>query len=148
MSDEQDPLRPPDPWSAQGSPPPPGWGAPAQGWGQPQPWGQPQQPQWAGPPPYQPYGMYGPNPYESRSTTILVMGILGLVLCQLLGPVAMVMGGNLKREAEAAGYPEPGQAKAGRICGMVATGILVFSALLVVAFFAFGVFTLGVSSTS
>jgi hypothetical protein len=82
--------------------------------------------------------MYGPNPYESRSTTVLVMGILGLVLCQVLGPVAWVMGNNLKREAQAAGYPEPGQAKAGRICGIVATAMLVLGVVAIVLLFTLG----------
>jgi cytosine/uracil/thiamine/allantoin permease len=85
------------------------------------------------PTPYAPQGYppnaYGTgyaavNPYESRSTTILVLGILGLVLCQVLGIVAWVMGSNLRKEALAAGYPEPGQAKAGRICGIIATALL------------------------
>jgi hypothetical protein len=92
------------------------------------------------PPPYAPQG-YAPNaygtnmsgyaavnPYDSRSTTILVLGILGLVLCQVLGIVAWVMGSNLRKEALAAGYPEPGQAKAGRICGIIATALLVMLA--------------------
>ncbi len=141
MSDPFDPNRPQDPWSGQAPPPPPQpWGAPQQQWGQ-------QQPQWSGPPPYQQYGTFGPNPYESRSTTILVMGILGLVLCQLLGPVAMVMGNNLKKEAEMAGYPEPGQAKAGRICGIVATVILVLSVLLFAVVMIIGVSS-GVSTTT
>ncbi len=141
MSDPFDPNRPPDPYSGQAGPPQSSWGQPQQ------PWGQPQQPQWSGPPPYQQYGTYGPNPYESRSTTIMVLGILGLVLCQLLGPVAMVMGNNLKKEAEAAGYPEPGQAKAGRICGIVATVILVLSVLLFAVVMLIGV-SAGVSTTT
>jgi hypothetical protein len=82
------------------------------------------------PPPYAPAPSYGTaptgymtaaNPYDSRATTILVLGILGLVVCFVLGIIAWVMGSNLKKQAEAAGYPEPGQAKAGRICGIIAT---------------------------
>jgi hypothetical protein len=58
-----------------------------------------------------------------------VLGILGLVVCGPLGTVAFVMGRNLKAEAEAAGYPEPGNAKAGRICGLIATIILALGLL-------------------
>src|SRR6476469_7714489 len=82
----------------------------------------------SGQPGYAPYG-YAPygyvNPYDSRATPVLVMGILGLVLCGFLGIAAWIVGRNLKAEAEAAGYPEPGSCKAGRICGMVSVGLMV-----------------------
>lgn len=114
-------------WGAP--PPPPGsWGAPP-----------PPPPPPPGYTPYQggAYGgpVYGPNPFESRGTTIMVIGILSLVICGLLGPVAWVMGNKLKSEAQAAGFPEPGNAKAGRICGIIATALLVFSVLFLVFFF-------------
>jgi hypothetical protein len=102
------------------------------------------------PPPYAPapatYGTpaYGApagyvtavNPYDSRSTTILVFGILGLVLCPFLGAVAWVMGVKLKKEAEGAGYPEPGQSKAGRICGIIATVLMILYIVFVILFIA------------
>ena len=75
--------------------------------------------------PYQPYQLAA-NPFESRGTPVLVVGILSLVLCGLLGPVAWVMGNGIKTEAEAAGFPEPGNSKAGRICGTVSSCILGF----------------------
>jgi hypothetical protein len=94
---------------------------------------------------YNPYG-YAPyasvNPFDSRSTTVLVLGILGLVVCGFLGVAAWIMGRNLKNEAEAAGYPEPGNCKAGRICGMVATGLLVVG----LAFFLLFVLAAGLST--
>ena len=31
---------------------------------------------------------------DSQATTILVLGILSLVVCQILGPIAWVMGNN------------------------------------------------------
>jgi uncharacterized membrane protein YjgN (DUF898 family) len=76
--------------------------------------------------------MQGANPYESKSTTILVLGILGLVLCQICGPIAWVMGNNLKKEAAAAGYPEPGQCKAGRICGIISTVLLALAVVIII----------------
>ena len=84
--------------------------------------------------PYQGYGAPA-NPFDSRSTTILVLGILGLLLCQVLGPVAWAMGNSLKKEAEAAGFPEPGNAKAGRICGIIGTALLALGVLFYVIFF-------------
>lgn len=86
---------------------------------------------------YQPYPVAG-NPFESRGTTVLVLGILGLVFCGLLGPVAWVMGNGIKKEAEAAGFPEPGNSKAGRICGIISSClwgllILLYAVLAIVA---------------
>lgn len=53
-----------------------------------------------------------------------------------LGPVAWIMGNNAIREIDAAPdvYSNRGQVQAGRICGMVATALLVLGviALLVV----------------
>jgi len=64
---------------------------------------------------------YGQHPH--RGTMILVFGILGLVVCMLLGIVAWVMGsGDLKKMD--AGVMDPkgrGITQAGKIIGMVAT---------------------------
>ena len=63
-----------------------------------------------------------------RAAIILVYGILGLMLCQLFGIAAWSMGtADLKAmndgEMDRSGYD---LTKAGRICGMVATGIFAF----------------------
>jgi len=116
--------------------PPPPFGQPP--YGQP-PFGQPP----FGPTPYgqQPYQQYGYqptgslNPFDQRGTTILILGILGLVLCQLLAPVAWVMGRNLQAEATTAGWPEPTTGKAGRICGIIGTAILAIPVVLLLVFF-------------
>jgi uncharacterized membrane protein YjgN (DUF898 family) len=87
------------------------------------------------PPTYQPsygtpaYGAYDPNhaaftALEGRSTTVLVLGILGLVLCQILAPIAWVMGNKVRDEAVAMGRVEPGNNKAGRICGIIGTCLI------------------------
>ena len=68
----------------------------------------------------------------------MVLGILALVLCgPILGPTAWIMGNSLKKDAIAAGYPEPGNGKAGRVCGIVATALSAVGILLYVALFAF-----------
>lgn len=117
---------------APGAPGGQSWGSP--GYGTPpqdQASGFPPPPQQYQPPPapYQQYGAaapgVGPNPFDSRATPILVLGILSIVICGLLGPVAWIMGRNLKSEAETAGWPEPGTAKAGRIIGMVASILMI-----------------------
>jgi uncharacterized membrane protein YjgN (DUF898 family) len=82
--------------------------------------------------PYQPmYSSYDP----SKETTILVLGILSLVVCGLLGPVAWVMGKNQLETARRAGIPDPGMVKAGYICGIISSVLLVFSVVAIVFVF-------------
>jgi hypothetical protein len=65
------------------------------------------------------------NPYVSRATTILVLGIFGLVLFPPVGIAAWIMGSQLSKEANAVGYAEPGRSRGGRICGIIATTITI-----------------------
>jgi hypothetical protein len=66
-----------------------------------------------------------------------VLGILGLVLCQVLSPFAWVIGGRAVREIDASRGTVGGRgsANAGRILGIVGTvllaGALVVGAVLV-----------------
>jgi hypothetical protein len=74
-----------------------------------------------------------PYPEPSQATTVLVLGILSIVVCQILGPFAWVMG-NREIEAIDAGRRPPdnrGTANAGRILGIVGT---VFLVLIPIAF--------------
>lgn len=74
------------------------------------------------------YGAYGAVQQEHpQGTVILVLGILGLVLCQLLGPVAWIMGNKAKAEVDRnpGRYSNAGSISAGRICGIIATVILI-----------------------
>jgi hypothetical protein len=83
----------------------------------------------------------GAYPESSQATTVLVLGIIGIVLCQILGPFAWVMG-NKELEAIDAGRRPPenrGTANAGKILGIIATvllavGVVVF-VLLVIGLF-------------
>jgi hypothetical protein len=85
-----------------------------------------------------------PYPEASQSVTVFILGILSIVVCQVLGPFAWKMGTDeLRAIREGRRTPENlGLAQAGRICGIVGTGLL---ALVVVFFllwlvlFAFGV---------
>ncbi|MBS1121631.1 MAG: hypothetical protein H6Q90_3859 [Deltaproteobacteria bacterium] len=90
------------------------------------------------PPPQHGY-QYG-NSYSlpSRSGTILTLGILSLVVCGIMGPIAWAMGNEELRRIDS-GTTEPGQrgsVVAGRICGIIATCLMIFSALLIVFVFA------------
>ena len=76
---------------------------------------------------------------DSQSTTVLVLGILSLVLCQVLGPFAWVMG-NKEIAAIDAGRRPPenrGTAQAGRILGIISTVLLLvgFGFLVVMLIF-------------
>ncbi len=64
---------------------------------------------------------------DSQATTVLVLGILSLVLCQILGPFAWVMG-NKELAGIDAGLRPPqnrGTAQAGRILGIIATVLMI-----------------------
>ncbi len=82
------------------------------------------------PPPMQQPG-YGYTPDHPRATLALVLGIISIVLCQLLGPVAWVIGGRAVREIDASGGTMGGRgsAKAGQILGIISTILLVLSVL-------------------
>lgn len=101
------------------------------------PQGQPNQP-------YQSYGQPGPQwrppPEHPQATLILVLGILGLVLCQVLGPFAWVMGGRARKEIQASNGTIGGdtQVTIGWILGIVASILLVVG-VLVVALYLVGI---------
>ena len=82
-------------------------------------------------PPYDP-GTPGPHSHgvqqdHPSATTALVLGILGLVLCQVLSPFAWVIGGRAVREIDASQgtLGGRGSANAGRVLGIVGTALLV-----------------------
>jgi len=76
-----------------------------------------------------------------RATLILVLGILGLIVCGPLGIVAWVMGnGDLKDMA--AGTMDPSgrsMTNAGRICGMIATILMIIAVVVLGLLFALGI---------
>jgi hypothetical protein len=116
-------------------PTPQGWQPP---YGQPT-YGQPPNPQ-------APYGAaqvpaYGPiRPDHPQATTVLILGIVGIVACGLAAPFAWVMGNRVVREIDASGGTLGGRSNAnvGRVCGIVGTALLglallVFVAVIIVA---------------
>jgi hypothetical protein len=96
-----------------------------------------------------PYGVspYGGDPYgggpaqqdHPRGTTVLVLGILGLVLCLPAGIVAWVMGTKVLREIDAnpGAYRNRQTVNVGRILGMVATILGVLVLLIYIVAFAY-----------
>lgn len=76
--------------------------------------------------------------YPPRSGSVLTLGILSLVLCSIMGPIAWSMGNEELRRIDA-GQTDPssrGGASAGRICGMIATILMIFGVLMFVLMFA------------
>jgi len=90
------------------------------------------------PPGAVPYG-YRPTAEHPNGTTILVLGILSLVVCGLLGPVAWSMGNNAVREMnanQAVEYRNRGNVTAGRVCGIIGSVLLAIQVLFIIFFFA------------
>jgi hypothetical protein len=76
--------------------------------------------------------------YASRSSTVLTLGILSLVLCHILGPIAWSMGNEELRRIDSGQVAEFGRstATAGRICGIIGTALLIFTGFILLVFFA------------
>jgi hypothetical protein len=107
----QPPVGPPPGFGGYGAPPPPGY----------QTYGQPA------------YGGYARVDHP-QGTTILVLGILSLVICQLLGPFAWSMGSKALKEIDLDPnrYSNRGNVVAGKICGMISTILLIVSVGIIV----------------
>ncbi len=121
-------------------PPPSGPGIPPSGTGYPPPgagYGYPPAGGYAPPGGFGPPGGYSPwgggAIEHPQGTTVLVVGIMSLVLTGtcvigvLLGPVAWIMGNRVLGEIDAdpSRYTNRGAVQAGRICGIIATVLLV-----------------------
>ena len=79
--------------------------------------------------------MSGGGRAPDNGSTILVLGILGLMVCQPLGVVAWIQGNSYLQRCREIGVEPDGQAVAGRICGIVATVLMALSLLMFCAFF-------------
>lgn len=73
---------------------------------------------------------------SSRATTVLILGILGFVCCQLCAPFAWYMGNQEVKAIKSGASPAAGQglATAGMILGIIGTVLLVLSLVWVVFF--------------
>jgi hypothetical protein len=71
-----------------------------------------------------------------RGVTILVFGILAFVVCPFFGIAAWVMGNTDLQEMDQGRMDPTGRdlTKAGRICGMVGTGILILQVVVMSLF--------------
>jgi hypothetical protein len=79
------------------------------------------------------YGGGAPSGTPVNGTLILVLGILGIVLCQILGPIAWIMGNNAVRVP--GGDPQQANlANIGRILGIIGTVFLILGVLWAIFF--------------
>jgi hypothetical protein len=78
------------------------------------------------------YGAVGPQPHP-QGTTVLVLGIIGLVVCAIAGIVALVMGNKALKEIDAnpGAYNNRQNVVIGRILGIVG---IVIQGLVVVGY--------------
>ena len=64
---------------------------------------------------------------DLRAGGVNWLGILGLVLCQILGPFAIMKGNQARAYAYEAGVPVPGTATAGLVLGWITTILLILT---------------------
>ncbi|MGW4244096.1 hypothetical protein [Nocardia sp. NPDC004722] len=78
-------------------------------------------------PGYYPQYYGAPQPDHPQAVIVLVLGIMSLVFCQLLGPVAWVMGTRARKEIQASGgaIGGSGMVTAGWICGIVSSSLMI-----------------------
>lgn len=76
-------------------------------------------------------------PRSSNSTTILVLGILSLVVCAVMGPIAWWMGKAELQQIDAGlvSSQDRGTVNAGYICGIIGTVLMGISVLMLLFVF-------------
>lgn len=99
---------------------------------------------WQTAPPSQPTGQYAAAPVPGRkadgAVAALILGIVGIVLCQILAPFAWAMGSKAQRLVDASGgtLGGRGEATAGKILGIIGTVFLIVWIVVLIAIVALG----------
>lgn len=76
-----------------------------------------------------------PGATRSDATTVFILGILGIVLCQILAPFAWAKGNTYRDVCMIHGIQPDGLGTAGRVLGLVGTVLLALNLLLGVGWF-------------
>jgi hypothetical protein len=111
------------------------------------------------PPPSNPYPPGGPHPPSPgypgygyappdhpQTTTVMILGILGLVLCQVCAPFAWVMASRARKEIAAAppgSYGPSTGVTVGYVLGIIGTVLMVVAVLFLVVYFVVIIAVLG-----
>lgn len=75
--------------------------------------------------------------HKQKAMTIFLLGLLGIVLCQILAPIAMIMGNQYISECRYEGVEPDSLGVTGRILGVVGTILFVLSMIFVVLYLFF-----------
>jgi len=84
-----------------------------------------------------------------RASTILVLGILSIVICAVCGPIAWVMA-NKDMIKMNSGLMDPSgleQTKAGKICGIIGTVLLILGVIFAIIYAIVAVVIIGAAAT-
>ncbi len=81
------------------------------------------------------YGGGGGQAEHPQGTTILVLGIVGLVCCGIAAVVAWIMGNKAQAEIDAGQYAPTTGVKVGRILGMIGTILTALGIVFYLLFF-------------
>jgi uncharacterized membrane protein YjgN (DUF898 family) len=81
-----------------------------------------------------PTSTYRPVADHPRATVALILGILGVVTCNVVAPFALVIGRRAMKEIDESGgtLGGRGMAQAGFILGIIGTAILALAILVIV----------------
>jgi hypothetical protein len=79
------------------------------------------------------YPVAAPTPTNNNAVLALVLGLVSLAVCQIVGPVAVVIGQRARREIARTGEQGDGMALAGVITGAISTVILALGVVALIA---------------
>lgn len=89
------------------------------------------------PPPAYGYPAYGPPPPDHpQAITVLILGIVGMMFCQVCAPFAWVIGRRTLNEIDASGGTVGGRSNVmvGYIMGIIGSVLLIFGVLAAIAY--------------
>ncbi|MGW6334821.1 DNA translocase FtsK 4TM domain-containing protein [Nocardia rhamnosiphila] len=93
------------------------------------------------PPPAYGYPAYGypPPPDHPQATTVLILGIVGMMFCQVCAPFAWIMGRRTLNEIDASGGTVGGRSNVmvGYILGIIGSVLLILAVLAAIAYIVF-----------
>lgn len=95
-------------------------------------------------------GGYGHQVEHPQGTTVLILGVLGIVACQILGPIAWSMGNKALEEIDRdpLRYSNRSNVNLGRILGMVGTAFLALYLVGGILYVVFFIAVFGASSAT